>query len=105
MSASFTVLGAAGFIGGHVRRRLEARGDAVRAIARGDALPDGDLGRVICCVGVTADFRTRPLDTIDAHVSYVADVVRRARFSSSKTRSTIANASSSWPWQPTINCP
>ena len=34
------------------------------------------------CVGLTADFRARPFDTVDAHVGLLAEVLQRARFDS-----------------------
>ena len=40
------------------------------------------LGHVIYCVGLTADFRARPFDTVDAHVGLLAEVLRRAQFDS-----------------------
>ena len=82
MSAEpFTVLGAGGFIGGHLVRYLRGRGLAVRTPGRGEAL-SGALGRVVYCIGLTADFRRRPWDTLDAHVSLLVDLLRRNNFSS-----------------------
>ena len=69
-----TVLGAGGFIGGALVARLIAEGRPVDPVTRDDlpALlsarrPAGD---VIYCIGLTADFRTRPLDTAEAHVDW-----------------------------------
>ena len=36
----------------------------------------------IFAIGLTADFRSRPLDTMDAHVSALAEVLRCGRFDS-----------------------
>lgn len=77
----FTVLGATGFIGGHLARHLRARGLEVRTPGRDDPL-SGDLGRVVYCIGLTADFRHRPWDTIDAHVVKLTDILRRGNFTS-----------------------
>jgi nucleoside-diphosphate-sugar epimerase len=63
-----TVLGAGGFIGSHLVRYLRLRGLPVQAPARDATLTGRDLGHVIDCVGVTGDFRERPLATIEAHI-------------------------------------
>lgn len=75
-----TVLGASGFIGSHLIRRLDALGLPHQAPARDEPLRDRDLGRIIDCAGITADFRVRPYDTVDAHVSRIVDIVRNCRF-------------------------
>ena len=77
-----TVLGAAGFIGSHLAARLRTLGIDHRAINRSDAMPRGNLGAVIYCIGLTADFRSRPLDTVEAHVCHVSTLVRRFAFDS-----------------------
>jgi nucleoside-diphosphate-sugar epimerase len=40
------------------------------------------LGHVIYCIGLTADWRARPLDVVEAHVTFLEQVLRRAQFSS-----------------------
>lgn len=77
-----TVLGASGFIGSHLARHLEASGVEWQAPARNEDLRGRDLGRVIDCAGITADFRVRPYDTVDAHVSRIVDLVRNCSFES-----------------------
>ncbi len=76
--ARFTVIGARGFIGGQMVAHLAGRGHAVAAPARGE-MPSGDPGHVVYCAGVTADFRTRPFDTVDAHITHLAEMLRRIR--------------------------
>ena len=62
---------------------LRAQGHTVWAPPRGDAeVFTRPLGHVMYCVGLTADFRTRPFDTVDAHVGLLAEVLRRAQFDS-----------------------
>ncbi|OYD49362.1 NAD-dependent epimerase/dehydratase family protein [Acidovorax kalamii] len=81
--STFTVLGASGYIGSRLVVHLRAQGHTVWAPARGDAeVFARPLGHVIHCVGLTADFRTRPFDTVDAHVGLLAEVLRRAQFDS-----------------------
>ena len=77
------VFGAHGFIGGHLSRRLQEQGWDVLALSRGDERWRGRrLGHVFYCAGLTADFRTRPFETIDAHISFAAEVLRAADFDS-----------------------
>ncbi len=79
----FTVMGHGGFIGSHLVRHLRAIGEDVSVPARGDpALFDQPLGHLIYAVGLTADFRTRPLETVQAHVCLLRDVLARASFDS-----------------------
>lgn len=81
--STFTVLGATGYIGSRLVAHLQAQGHTVWAPARGDAeVFTRPLGHVMYCVGLTADFRTRPFDTVDAHVGLLAEVLRRAQFES-----------------------
>lgn len=78
----FTVLGAAGFLGRAVVDWLRARGADVRAVTRAtpvDHLLAEDLGYVIDCAGLTGDFRERPFDTVESHVSRLGPLLREAR--------------------------
>ena len=79
----FTVLGASGAIGSRLVKALRASGHDVLAPARdecaGLTLP---LGHVIYAIGLTADFRSRALDTVEAHVCALAPLLRRAQFES-----------------------
>jgi nucleoside-diphosphate-sugar epimerase len=79
----FTIIGGSGFIGTALVSRLSAEGYNVFLPKRGDnRLYQGDLGHVIYAAGVTADFRTRPFDTMRAHVHFLANVLERASFKS-----------------------
>jgi nucleoside-diphosphate-sugar epimerase len=40
------------------------------------------LGHLIYCIGLTADFRSRPFDTVRAHVSLLADILEHGQFAS-----------------------
>jgi nucleoside-diphosphate-sugar epimerase len=79
---SWTVVGGGGFIGTQLVRRLEALGETVWVPARGQSLLDRELGRVVWCAGVTADFRSRPVAAMAAHVGDLVPLVERGRFQS-----------------------
>jgi nucleoside-diphosphate-sugar epimerase len=79
----FTVFGSSGFIGRHLTKYLEDRGTECGKPQRDDAsVFNSDLGHVVYCIGMTADFRQRPLETIDAHVARLLEVLTRGRFRS-----------------------
>lgn len=77
------VFGARGFVGRRLVQHLGQVGYEVREIVRGDESWRGlELGHVFYAIGLTADFRSRPFETMDAHVSVLADVLRASRFTS-----------------------
>lgn len=95
---SFTILGATGVIGSRLVAWLRSQGEEVYAPGRD--IPDmikRPLGHVIYAIGLTADFRSRPFQTVEAHVSVLSKVLQHADFSSllylSSTR-VYANSSS-----------
>ena len=77
-----TVLGASGFIGSHLVAELASRGTDHLAIQRDDELTGCNLGDVIYCLGLTADFRTKPLETVEAHVCKLRDLIVSCEFDS-----------------------
>lgn len=77
-----TVLGASGFVGTHVTAYLDRSGHEFQAVPRGGALPDGRLGHVIYCIGVTGDFPERPWEAVDAHVCSLLRLAAEASFES-----------------------
>lgn len=80
---NFTVLGASGFIGSRLVNHLRSTGHVCFAPMRDDPIiPERNLGHVVYCIGLTADFRERPIDTIRAHVCRLADVLETSRFDS-----------------------
>jgi nucleoside-diphosphate-sugar epimerase len=81
-SAMVTVLGAGGFIGSHLIRRLRERGANCFAPERDEKITGKNLGHVIYSIGLTADFRTRPFETVDAHVCRLSQVLRDCDFHS-----------------------
>lgn len=83
-----TVLGATGFIGRRLTSYLRAQGSIVDAPPRTGAdallasLRGRELGDVFYCVGLTADFRSKPFETIDAHVGLLRRILDECRFRS-----------------------
>jgi nucleoside-diphosphate-sugar epimerase len=78
-----TVFGANGFVGRALASYLRGKGYDVREVVRGDATWRGaDLGHAFYCIGLTADFRSRPFETIEAHCGFLKEVLSGARFSS-----------------------
>lgn len=75
-----TVLGANGFIGQHVAEVLRRRGHAPFCPGREEGQLRGNLGVIFYCIGLTADFRQRPLETVDAHVCILNRLLREASF-------------------------
>lgn len=78
-----SVLGATGFIGSQLAEQLRLHGHECFAPDRDDPrVLSTPLGHVFYCIGVTADFRRRPFDTVRAHISVLADILERAQFDS-----------------------
>lgn len=79
----FTVFGANGFIGAAVCRALEDSGETVTRPPRGvDPATLTNMGHVLFCIGMTADFRSRPYETMEAHVTLPARILATGRFQS-----------------------
>jgi nucleoside-diphosphate-sugar epimerase len=88
----FTVLGGTGVIGRRLVASLRAQGYEVYAPSRealtrmlsgtslGSAHPS--LGHVIYAIGMTADFRQYPFETVQAHVSLLSQVLTQSPFES-----------------------
>lgn len=79
---STTVLGSTGFIGRHLVAALHGRNLHPWCPGR-EAMEEiylRPLGTVYYCIGLTADFLSRPFDTVEAHVSLLARILQRANF-------------------------
>ncbi len=80
----FTVLGAQGFIGRALSKFLIGQGLEVLTPSRRelefwfDSKIKKDLGNVIYCIGLTADFRARPVETVEAHIALLPRIHRLA---------------------------
>jgi nucleoside-diphosphate-sugar epimerase len=77
-----TVLGSSGFIGSNILNKLASDNIPFYAPAKTDDLGNRDLGDVIYCIGLTADFRTKPFETVTAHVCKLNEVLAKCKFSS-----------------------
>lgn len=81
--SGFTVFGAGGFIGSRLCAVLEARGHSVQRVLR-DTWParGAALGHVIFTIGMTADFRTKPFETVESQVGLLARALHDYSFES-----------------------
>lgn len=79
----WTVIGANGFIGSSLVDYLRKKGHDVvpadRAFVFGTRK---HLGHVIYAAGLTSDFRSKPFETVEAHVIYLHHVLKQSSFSS-----------------------
>ncbi|MEL0097886.1 MAG: SDR family oxidoreductase [Planctomycetaceae bacterium] len=79
----FTIFGGLGFIGSKMADHLRQQGYEVEIPERDAEIEvDKDLGHVIYAIGLTGDFRERPFDTVDAHVTRLSDLLQNASFHS-----------------------
>jgi nucleoside-diphosphate-sugar epimerase len=79
----FTVFGGRGFIGRALCDHLRQVGHEVYVPPRDTAeMPRTSLGHVVYSIGLTSDFRTRPFDGVDAHVSLLNGLLRESEFDS-----------------------
>ena len=78
-----TVLGAGGFVGSALVPHIRGLGlDCVAPVRGDEQIYRRPLGHVIYTIGLTADFRTRPLDTVEAHVCVLRRLIAEADFES-----------------------
>ena len=78
-----TLIGGNGFIGRCVQARLQRDGWRCWIPQRDDAqLWQRDLGHVLYCAGLTADFAARPFAAVEAHASLLNRVLHGAQFDS-----------------------
>ena len=79
----FTILGASGFIGSNLVKFLEQKGVECFCPERDyQYTKKEDLGHVVYCIGMTSDFRFKPVETIEAHVCKLNQVLNNSLFSS-----------------------
>lgn len=79
--ARVTVLGAAGFIGSALVRELTRQGIPCLACTRTSPPPRHEpLGHVVYAIGLTADFRLHTLETVEAHVCVLRQLLADTHF-------------------------
>lgn len=79
---NITILGARGLVGSRLAQTLVGQKIDVWCPTRDDEplLFRRPLGTVYYCIGLTADYRARPFDTVEAHVSLLSRILERADF-------------------------
>ena len=77
-----TVLGATGFIGRNLVKKLNEDGKTIYIPGRNEIIKDKFLGDIIYTIGLTADFREHPYDTIIAHVCKLIEIMQNNTFKS-----------------------
>lgn len=75
-----TVLGHKGFIGSEVVRQLALRKIPVQLPERDEDLTGRDLGNLIYCIGLTADAKRLPFETLAAHLHKLEQIIRHSSF-------------------------
>ena len=79
---NWTVLGASGAIGRRLSAYLRAAGHTVYTPGRSENIYCRPLGHLIYCIGLTADFRQRPYDTVQSHVTVLSELLQNGNFQS-----------------------
>jgi nucleoside-diphosphate-sugar epimerase len=79
----FTVFGSTGFIGTNICQFLKKGGIEYFTPERDYRCNKNiNLGHVIYGIGLTADFRSRPIDTVQAHVGRLIEILENSSFDS-----------------------
>lgn len=79
----FSIAGASGLIGRALVQVLRERNIPLQILNREERYNSSrNFGHLIYAIGLTADFRSRPFETVRAHVCKVADILERATFES-----------------------
>lgn len=79
----FTIFGSQGFIGSNTLKSLKNQGiDCNTPDIDDQKIFDKPLGHVIYAIGITSDFRERPLDTVESHVCLLHDLFKKSQFDS-----------------------
>ena len=78
-----TILGST-IIGNHLLKRLKQYDIEINAPSRIEAtsLHNKDLGSVFYCIGKTANFLVNPVETINAHVNILSNILEYSNYES-----------------------
>lgn len=77
-----TLTGGHGFVGAEIAKQLTLQGMEYQIPDRNESFKGRELGDIIYCIGLTADFRSRPFDTIDAHINVMKEMLMSSSFDS-----------------------
>lgn len=78
-----TVFGGRGYIGRHLVEKLRSDGHCVEVPERSQTFSNrANLGYVVYAIGLTADFRQRPFETVNAHVTSLSKILYESQFES-----------------------
>ncbi len=77
-----TILGATGFVGSHLTELCKREKIPFFAPQREGKIDNKPLGNIIYCIGMTSDFRTKPYETVEAHVCKLKYVLEKCQFDS-----------------------
>lgn len=79
----YTILGSSGFIGTYLKTYLEEKSlECFLPPKNYSFSKDENLGHVFYCIGLTSDFRTRPMETVKAHVCKLIEVLENSSYES-----------------------
>ena len=79
----FSIFGSNGFIGSNMVNFLKSKKIEYDVVNPNDEkIFEKQLGHVIYCIGLTADFRNRPFDTVESHVCLLEKILKKCKFKS-----------------------
>jgi len=79
----FSIFGSKGFIGSNLVNFLKSQKIECQEVEVNDEkIFEKPLGHVIYCIGITADFRKRPFDTVESHVCLLHKILKKCEFDS-----------------------
>jgi nucleoside-diphosphate-sugar epimerase len=75
-----TIFGHKGFIGSQIVKEAERRKLDYFLPARDENVRGKDLGKIIYCIGLTADAKKKPFETINAHINKLSEIIQLCHF-------------------------
>ena len=80
MHSPLVILGANGWIGSHLAAYLVSRGEAPLLVDKSNIeewlSAPYPVKKLFYCIGLTSDFRDKPYETVEAHVSLLSKVIQ-----------------------------